>query len=366
MRDGWYVTGDMARFDEDGFITLTGRLSRFAKVGGEMVPLERIEEELHELLGTAEQVCAVTAVPDEKKGERIVVLHLPLPCTNTRALSQQLAARGLPSLGLPGERDFLRDRRNAAPGQRQVGPETIARRGAGTRPEQRAVMGPLAAWRCVAKASGSTSSASCLCTTVVSFSSDPKSLETSERRLASCATWDCRSSCWSLPSPIPPTSKPGSSRLTAKPFSTRPRLCRPWEKPWRVRPGRGHVGTHRRLVPAAVGGPARVRDASAGGGEWRGPTALVFGPEPTGLVTNAEVTLCHYLIHIPTDPEYQALNLAQAVAISLYELRRAWSNRRRHCPARTAGIVRGSGSDVCASARSLDRVHFLWAITRTP
>jgi tRNA/rRNA methyltransferase len=53
------------------------------------------------------------------------------------------------------------------------------------------------------------------------------------------------------------------------------------------------------------------------------PVALVFGPEPTGL-TNAEVTRCHYLIHIPADPEYPALNLAQAVAICLYELRRAW------------------------------------------
>ena len=50
IRDGWYVTGDMGRFDEDGYITLTGRLSRFAKVGGEMVPLERIEEELHAIL----------------------------------------------------------------------------------------------------------------------------------------------------------------------------------------------------------------------------------------------------------------------------------------------------------------------------
>jgi tRNA/rRNA methyltransferase len=56
------------------------------------------------------------------------------------------------------------------------------------------------------------------------------------------------------------------------------------------------------------------------------PVALVFGPEPTGL-ENAEVTRCHYLIHIPTDPTYPALNLAQAVAICLYELRRAWSLR---------------------------------------
>jgi tRNA/rRNA methyltransferase len=51
-----------------------------------------------------------------------------------------------------------------------------------------------------------------------------------------------------------------------------------------------------------------------------GPAALVFGPEPSGL-TNEEVARCHYLIHIPTDPAYPALNLAQAVAICVYALR---------------------------------------------
>ncbi len=55
----------------------------------------------------------------------------------------------------------------------------------------------------------------------------------------------------------------------------------------------------------------------------RSPVALVFGPEATGL-TDAEVTRCHYLIHIPTDPSYPTLNLAQSVGICLYELRRAW------------------------------------------
>src|SRR5690242_3915042 len=54
-----------------------------------------------------------------------------------------------------------------------------------------------------------------------------------------------------------------------------------------------------------------------------GPVALVFGPERSGL-TDCEVTRCHHLIHIPTDTGYPALNLAQAVAICLYELRRNW------------------------------------------
>ncbi len=53
------------------------------------------------------------------------------------------------------------------------------------------------------------------------------------------------------------------------------------------------------------------------------PVALVFGPEPTGL-SNDDVTLCHYLIHIPADEAYDSLNLAQAVAICLYELHKQW------------------------------------------
>jgi acyl-[acyl-carrier-protein]-phospholipid O-acyltransferase/long-chain-fatty-acid--[acyl-carrier-protein] ligase len=107
VREGWYLTGDMARLDCDGFITLTGRLSRFAKCGGEMVPLEKVEEVLHDIAGTCERVCAVTCVPDEARGERVVVLYIAHDGLEVRSWCQELCCRGLPNLWLPAERDFF-------------------------------------------------------------------------------------------------------------------------------------------------------------------------------------------------------------------------------------------------------------------
>jgi acyl-[acyl-carrier-protein]-phospholipid O-acyltransferase/long-chain-fatty-acid--[acyl-carrier-protein] ligase len=108
VRDGWYATGDMAVIDEDGFIKITGRISRFAKIGGEMVPLEMIEEELHAIMETSERFCAVTCVPDTVRGERLIVLHTPLNGGHDpHYLCERLSDRGLPNLWVPAEKDFL-------------------------------------------------------------------------------------------------------------------------------------------------------------------------------------------------------------------------------------------------------------------
>jgi acyl-[acyl-carrier-protein]-phospholipid O-acyltransferase/long-chain-fatty-acid--[acyl-carrier-protein] ligase len=95
LRDGWYVTGDIARIDGDGFLTLTDRLARFSKIGGEMVPHGRVEEELHRAAGATTRTFAVTALPNAKKGERLAVVHT-------------LAADLVPNLFLPRADHFVK------------------------------------------------------------------------------------------------------------------------------------------------------------------------------------------------------------------------------------------------------------------
>jgi acyl-[acyl-carrier-protein]-phospholipid O-acyltransferase/long-chain-fatty-acid--[acyl-carrier-protein] ligase len=104
VRDGWYVTGDIARIDADGFLHITDRLSRFSKIGGEMVPHIKIEDSIAAHLSDQ---CAsvVTAVPDESRGERLVAFYTD-PGITPAALWDRLARSTLPKLWIPKREDL--------------------------------------------------------------------------------------------------------------------------------------------------------------------------------------------------------------------------------------------------------------------
>ncbi|HOQ05860.1 MAG TPA: acyl-[ACP]--phospholipid O-acyltransferase [Anaerohalosphaeraceae bacterium] len=106
LQDGWYNTGDIVTLDRDGFITITDRLSRFSKIGGEMVSHLTIEETCIKLLHLNEPLVAVTSLPDEKKGEQIVLLYVK-DKVNPEDLYEKLAESDLPKLYLPKRENLI-------------------------------------------------------------------------------------------------------------------------------------------------------------------------------------------------------------------------------------------------------------------
>ncbi len=102
LQDGWLKTGDLGRFDEDGFLFIEGRLSRFSKIGGEMVPHETVEQKILLALNLGnegERTLAVTSIVDAQKGEALVLLStIEIDQAHLRA---QLHEAGVPNLWIP-------------------------------------------------------------------------------------------------------------------------------------------------------------------------------------------------------------------------------------------------------------------------
>lgn len=108
LRDGWYNTGDLGYVDQEGFLHITDRLSRFSKIGGEMVPHMAIESAILEAAGTTEPCVAVTALPDPKRGERLFVLFTDEMTLAPVEVQKRLLASELPRLWIPSADDFLK------------------------------------------------------------------------------------------------------------------------------------------------------------------------------------------------------------------------------------------------------------------
>jgi acyl-[acyl-carrier-protein]-phospholipid O-acyltransferase/long-chain-fatty-acid--[acyl-carrier-protein] ligase len=103
FRDGWYVTGDIALLDDEGFLRITDRLSRFSKIAGEMVPHLKVEDAILNVFGDVQ--CVVTGIPDDLRGERLVVLYVH-PTLTPAELFQQLSDTDLPRLWIPKRENF--------------------------------------------------------------------------------------------------------------------------------------------------------------------------------------------------------------------------------------------------------------------
>ncbi len=106
MHEGWYITGDIARIDEEGFVFIHDRLSRFSKIGGEMVPHMLIEEILISKLNLSDHAIFVASAPDHKRGEQLVVIYTNSE-TNHDELKHTIHKSNIPNLWKPHRNNYI-------------------------------------------------------------------------------------------------------------------------------------------------------------------------------------------------------------------------------------------------------------------
>ncbi len=111
IKDGWYVTGDIAKIDNRGFIEITGRQSRFSKIGGEMVPHVLVEEAINKIISDPNEehpdnYAVVTSLPCERKGEKLIVLYTDLGVT-PHDVCRRLQEAKLPNIFVPNPDNFF-------------------------------------------------------------------------------------------------------------------------------------------------------------------------------------------------------------------------------------------------------------------
>ena len=107
IQDGYYDTGDIAKMDQEGYVYITGRASRFSKIGGEMVPHEGVEDAIARIRARENREIAVAGRGDSRKGERLVVFYTA-DDFDIPAVLDALRKEGIPNIWIPKADDFVK------------------------------------------------------------------------------------------------------------------------------------------------------------------------------------------------------------------------------------------------------------------